>query len=109
LAQVNDIVPADAWLYSMEAQTPEVLMLKGGANSQSAGLTLARKITEFVEVSQVKVNDLVETEPGRYEYTIEIAIDPALAAAPQPPVIPPAPAGGGAGGFEVEGSGAIAP
>lgn len=100
MAQVNDIVPADAWLYSMEAQNPETLLLKGGANSQSAGLLLARKITEFVEVSQVKVNDMTEVEPGRYEYTIQVAIDPALAAAPTPPVVPPVPTGGGAGGHD---------
>jgi hypothetical protein len=87
MTQVNDIVPADAWLYSLEAPTPETLVLKGGANSQSAGLTLARKITEFVEVGQVKVADLAEVEPGRYEYAIEVTITPPLAEA-----------GGGAGG-----------
>ncbi|MNS44226.1 hypothetical protein D3C72_766640 [compost metagenome] len=53
-------------------------MLKGGANSQSGGLTLARKITEFIEVGQVKVSDMKIVEAGRYEYTIEVAIDPTL-------------------------------
>lgn len=86
MTQVNDVVPSDAWLYSLEAPTPGALVLKGGANSQSAGLTLASKITEFVEVSQVKIADLAQVEPGRYHYTIEVAIDPNLGAA-----------GGGAG------------
>lgn len=78
LTQVNDIVPADAWLYSLESPAPDKLVLKGGANSQSAGLTLARQITHFIEVSQVKVADMQLVEPGRYEYTIEVAIDPTL-------------------------------
>lgn len=78
LTQVNDIVPADAWLYSLESPAPDKLVLKGGANSQSAGLTLARQITHFIEVSQVKVADMQLVEAGRYEYTIEVAIDPTL-------------------------------
>jgi hypothetical protein len=78
MTQVNDIVPADAWLYSLESPSPDKLVLKGGANSQSGGLTLARKITEFIEVGQVKVSDMKIVEPGRYEYTIEVAIDPTL-------------------------------
>jgi hypothetical protein len=92
MTQVNDIVPSDAWLYSLESPSPDKLVLKGGANSQSAGLTLARKITEFIEIGQVKVADMQVVGPNRYAYTIEVAIDPTL--------------GGGAGASPVSAAGA---
>lgn len=102
MTQVNDIVPSDAWLYSLESPSPATLVLKGGANSQSAGLALARKITEFIEVAQVKVADMQIVGPSRYEYTIEVSIDPnlgggagtnpaATAAAAGLPAAPPSP------------------
>jgi Tfp pilus assembly protein PilN len=70
LTQVDEIMPSDAWLMGITASTPEVFELKGAPKTQQAGLTLAQKISEFREVDQVKVMDLAQTEPGRYEFTI---------------------------------------
>lgn len=97
MTQVDEVIPADAWLTAVEAPNPETMVVKGGATTQSAGLAFARKITEFIEVQEVKVDDMSRIEPGRYEFTIHVAIKPesvdGLASAPTVPGTP----GGGAG------------
>lgn len=90
LDEVHDLVPPDAWLLALEAPTPESFTLKGASSTQSAGLILASKITEFAEVDRVRVADLSQVEPGRFEYTIEVA----LKAGATPPGTAPAPAPG---------------
>ncbi|HEY9724147.1 MAG TPA: pilus assembly protein PilM [Oscillatoriaceae cyanobacterium] len=82
MAQVNDIMPADAWLTSIKAPAPNTVEIKGMANSQSGGLTLARMLTEYQEVSQVQVKDLSLDDKGIYTYTIDVTIDPSRAATP---------------------------
>lgn len=82
LAQVNDIVPGDAWLIGIQAQTPTTVVITGGSNTQSAGLTLARKISEFTEVSKCAVKDVSLSDQGHYEFTVEAEIDPKLALSP---------------------------
>lgn len=83
LAQVNDIVPADAWLQTITAKTPTTITVVGGSNSQSAGLTLARKISEFTEVAKTAVTDVSLKDSGQYEFTIDAEIDPKLAVSPE--------------------------
>lgn len=76
LTQINDLVPPDAWLTGISATDPNTFTVTGAANSQAAGLTLAQQIAEFREVDQVKVTDLTQTEPGRFEYTIDVTLSP---------------------------------
>lgn len=91
LDEVHDLVPEDAWLMALEAPTPETFTLKGASSTQSAGLILASKITEFAEVDRVKVADLSQVEPGRFEYSIEVALKSgATGAAPEGAASPPA-------------------
>jgi Tfp pilus assembly protein PilN len=99
LTQINDIVPPDAWLTSVDATTPEVFELKGAASTQQSGLTLARAISEFREVDTVKVLDLKRTAPDRYEFTIDVTLsktaqpagpEPTAAGTPPPAGAPPA-------------------
>ena len=95
-AQINDIVPPDAWLREITASTPTALLVEGGSNTQSAGLTLARKISEFTEISRVSVEDISLLDSGQYEFKIKAEIDPKLApkpaeADPAGAVLPPAP------------------
>lgn len=79
LAQVDDMVPPDAWLLSVDATDPFNFVIKGAANTQQAPLTLAQQISDIKEVDQVKVTDISETQPGRYEYNLEISLAPTAA------------------------------
>ena len=83
LAQVNDIVPPDAWLSAINATTPTTVTIVGNSNTQSAGLTLARKISEFTEISKCAVENVALLDNGQYEFTIKAEIDPKLAIAPE--------------------------
>ncbi len=94
VGQVNDIVPSDAWLTAVKAESPTSLRIEGGSNTQSAALTLAQKVAEFEEVAKIAVNDVTLSEEGYYTWAIIATIDPALAKKPVDPtdaVLPPGP------------------
>ncbi|MEB3196728.1 MAG: pilus assembly protein PilM [Candidatus Sericytochromatia bacterium] len=76
LAETSDIVPADAYLSRLSADTPTTVLLEGAATSQGSGLLLAHKLAELREVSRVSLLEVLRSEAGLFSFRIKAEIQP---------------------------------
>ncbi|MEB3328577.1 MAG: pilus assembly protein PilM [Candidatus Sericytochromatia bacterium] len=74
LDELADLMPPDAFVEELQAETPEHLLLLGRSASQGAGLWLAQKISTYREVARVTVLDLLRSDDGTYNFRLRVAL-----------------------------------
>jgi hypothetical protein len=85
LDELAALMPPDAYVEELQAETPERLLLLGRSASQGAGLLLAQKISAYREVARLTVLDLLRSDDGTYNFRLRAELQ-----AP-PPTPSPAP------------------
>ncbi|MEB3222232.1 MAG: pilus assembly protein PilM [Candidatus Sericytochromatia bacterium] len=74
LDELAELMPPDAFVEQLQAETPDQMLLMGRSASQGAGLQLARTISGYREVGAVEVVDLLRSDDGTYNYRMRIRL-----------------------------------